>query len=122
MKPVWGENVKAEIVGHVAVVTFDRPPNNHVSVDMMRDLADCLEAVDAGRQARAIVLQAEGKNFCAGVDFSGAVGEDSSSDTANAQSFFICFMVVSRFFLIKHDQVTHGFPRVQTVKAFVDLF
>lgn len=69
MKPVWGENVKAEIVGHVAVVTFDRPPNNHVSVDMMRDLADCLEAVDAGRQARAIVLQADGKNFCAGADF-----------------------------------------------------
>jgi len=69
MKPVWGENVKVEMVGHVAVVTFDRPPNNHVSVDMMRDLADCLEAVDAGRQARAIVLQAEGKNFCAGADF-----------------------------------------------------
>jgi enoyl-CoA hydratase/carnithine racemase len=69
MKPVWGENVKVAMVGHVAVVTFDRPPNNHVSVDMMRDLADCLEAVDAGRQARAIVLQAEGKNFCAGADF-----------------------------------------------------
>lgn len=69
MKNAWGENVKAEIVGHVAVVTFDRPPNNHVSVDMMRDLADCLEAVDAGRQARAIVLQSDGKNFCAGADF-----------------------------------------------------
>ena len=69
MKSTWGENVTAAIVGHVAVVTFGRDPNNHVSVDMMRDLADCLEAVDAGRQARAIVLQADGKNFCAGADF-----------------------------------------------------
>ncbi len=69
MKQAWGENVTVAITGHVAVVTFDRPANNHVSVDMMRDLADCLEAVDAGRQARAIVLQAAGKNFCAGADF-----------------------------------------------------
>ena len=88
MKPVWGENVKVAMVGHVAVVTFDRPPNNHVSVDMMRDLADCLEAVDAGRQARAIVLQAEGKNFCAGADFttpgdSVAGGMDGISELYN---------------------------------------
>ena len=69
MKSTWGENVTAAMVGHVAVVTFDRPANNHVSVEMMSDLADCMEAVDAGRQARAIVLQAAGKNFCAGADF-----------------------------------------------------
>ena len=69
MKSTWGENVTAAIDGHVAVVTFDRPANNHVSVDMMSALADCMEAVDAGRQARAIVLQAAGKNFCAGADF-----------------------------------------------------
>ena len=69
MKSTWGENVTAAIDGHVAVVTLDRPANNHVSVDMMSALADCMEAVDAGRQARAIVLQAAGKNFCAGADF-----------------------------------------------------
>ena len=69
MKQAWGENVTVAMTGHVAVVTFDRPANNHVSVGMMRDLADCLEAIDAGRQARAIVLQAEGRNFCAGADF-----------------------------------------------------
>lgn len=75
MKNAWGDNVKVEMQGHVAVVTFDRPPNNHVSVTMMRDLADCMMAIDAERQARAIVLQSDGKNFCAGADF--AATDDS---------------------------------------------
>ena len=38
MKQAWGENVTVVMTGHVAVVTFDRPANNHVSVDMMRRL------------------------------------------------------------------------------------
>ncbi|RYZ05195.1 MAG: enoyl-CoA hydratase/isomerase family protein, partial [Alphaproteobacteria bacterium] len=32
--------------GFVATVTIDRPPINAVSVDLMRDLADVLEALD----------------------------------------------------------------------------
>ena len=69
MKETWGEHVTAKLVGHVAVVTFDRPPNHPVSVEMMSARADCMEAIDAGHQARAIVLQSDGKNFCAGADF-----------------------------------------------------
>jgi enoyl-CoA hydratase/carnithine racemase len=69
MKSKFGEGVSLATAGHVAVVTIDRPPNNHVSVELMRDLADALEAVDGERELRATVLQAEGKNFCAGADF-----------------------------------------------------
>lgn len=88
MKEAWGENVKVAMNGHVAVVTFDRPANNHVSVGMMRDLADCMMAVDAERQARAIVLQSDGKNFCAGADFAApgdsvAGGMDGISELYN---------------------------------------
>jgi enoyl-CoA hydratase/carnithine racemase len=68
MKSAFGEHVKVAADGHVAVVTLDRPPHNHVSVDFMRDLADAFEAIDAEVELRCSVLQAEGKNFCAGAD------------------------------------------------------
>lgn len=54
--------------GHVATVTLDRPPNNHVSVELMRDLADTLEGLDLDGDVRAIVLATAGKAFCAGAD------------------------------------------------------
>jgi enoyl-CoA hydratase/carnithine racemase len=64
----------------VAVVTLDKPPNNHVSVELMRDLADALDALDADAGSRCTVLQAAGKAFCAGADFTGgdsvAAGQD----------------------------------------------
>ena len=68
MKPTFGENVSVAADGHVAVLTIDRAPHNHVSVELMRDLADALEAIDGERELRAVVLQAQGKNFCAGAD------------------------------------------------------
>jgi enoyl-CoA hydratase/carnithine racemase len=68
MKPNFGENVSVAADGHVAVLTIDRAPHNHVSVELMRDLADALEAIDGERELRAVVLQAQGKNFCAGAD------------------------------------------------------
>jgi enoyl-CoA hydratase/carnithine racemase len=69
MNDAFGDHVTVRAQGHVAVVTIDRPPNNHVSVELMRDLADALDAVDAEVDLRAVVLQAAGKNFCAGADF-----------------------------------------------------
>jgi enoyl-CoA hydratase/carnithine racemase len=68
MNGAFGDNVTVQIDGHVAVVTIDRPPHNHVSVDLIGDLADALEAIDKEPNLRAVVLQAEGKNFCAGAD------------------------------------------------------
>jgi enoyl-CoA hydratase/carnithine racemase len=69
MTSTFGDHVSVAMDGHVAVVTLDRPPHNFVSVDFMRDLADCLEAVDGTSGPRAVVLQAQGKSFCAGADF-----------------------------------------------------
>jgi enoyl-CoA hydratase/carnithine racemase len=68
MKTAFGDHVTVAADGHVAVVTIDKPPHNHVSVDLMRDLADAFDAVDAELELRSAVLQTEGKNFCAGAD------------------------------------------------------
>ncbi|HTX51521.1 MAG TPA: enoyl-CoA hydratase/isomerase family protein [Caulobacteraceae bacterium] len=63
-----GGEVKVRAEGHVAVVTFDRPPNNHVSVESMQALADALFDIDETRDLRASVLRSAGKPFCAGAD------------------------------------------------------
>ena len=68
MKDAFGDHVTVKVDGHVAIVTLDKPPNNHVSVDLMRDLADAFDAIDGETELRCSVLQAEGKNFCAGAD------------------------------------------------------
>ena len=70
MKPMsWGEHITSKLEGHVLVVTIDKPPFNHVSVDLMSDLALCLEAGDKELRVRASVIQCDGKAFCAGADF-----------------------------------------------------
>ncbi|HEY8573819.1 enoyl-CoA hydratase/isomerase family protein [Phenylobacterium sp.] len=68
MQDQFGDHVRVAKDGNVAVVTIDRPPHNHVTVDFMRDLADAFDAIDAEVELRCTVLQAEGKNFCAGAD------------------------------------------------------
>ncbi|WP_374343516.1 enoyl-CoA hydratase/isomerase family protein [Phenylobacterium sp.] len=68
------KDIKVEHEGHVATVTFSRPPNNHVSVGLMRDLADLLEGLDGDGKTRAVVLASEGKPFCAGADLVSADG------------------------------------------------
>ena len=77
MKSQYGE-VAVAIEGHVAVITFDRRPNNHVSVESMRDLADALVDIDAASDLRVSVLTTAGKVFCAGADLvsPGGVGAE----------------------------------------------
>ncbi|MFI4935360.1 MAG: enoyl-CoA hydratase/isomerase family protein [Caulobacterales bacterium] len=73
MKAQYGD-VSVQTANHVALLTINRPPNNHVSVELMRDLADALDAVDAEKDLRASVLAAAGKNFCAGADLVSPTG------------------------------------------------
>lgn len=68
MKTAYGDHLKVTLEGHVATVTIDRPPNNHVSVELMSDLADALENLDNSNNCRAVVLASAGKAFCAGAD------------------------------------------------------
>lgn len=54
--------------GYLATVTFAAPPNNHVSVGLLTELADALDALDADDNIRALVLASAGSVFCAGAD------------------------------------------------------
>lgn len=67
MKTQYGD-IAAVRHEHVVLLEIDRPPNNHVSVELLKDLADALDDIDADRELRASVLAAAGKSFCAGAD------------------------------------------------------
>jgi enoyl-CoA hydratase/carnithine racemase len=56
---------------HVAVVEYGNPPNNYFDIELMGELADAYERLDADPACRAILLCAEGRHFCAGADFGG---------------------------------------------------
>lgn len=73
-------DVTVERVEHVAVVELHRPPHNYFDQQLIAEVADAMEALDADNGCRAIVLAAEGRSFCAGADFSGgAAGVDGGS-------------------------------------------
>lgn len=78
--------LRIERDGMVAILTVDRPPYNHVSVDLIRAIADAAEGVDRDPDLRAIVLRTAGKVFCAGADFApSASGEiDAGGDFTRA--------------------------------------
>jgi enoyl-CoA hydratase/carnithine racemase len=73
---------------HVARITLRRPPHNYFSLDMIAAVADALEALDEHDDCRAVVLCAEGKNFCAGADFSGTATYTSEQLYAAAVRLF----------------------------------
>lgn len=54
--------------GHVAVVTFARPPHNFADLQLIEAIGAAFDACDADQEVRAIVLRSEGRVFCAGAD------------------------------------------------------
>jgi enoyl-CoA hydratase/carnithine racemase len=61
---------------HVALVCLHRPPNNYFDTELIAELATAYEELGRSGWCRAIVLAAEGKHFCAGLDFAGNAGQD----------------------------------------------
>jgi enoyl-CoA hydratase len=60
--------IKQRTSGGVAEVVIDFPPVNALPVQGWFDLADAITAAGADPQVRAVILAAEGRGFCAGVD------------------------------------------------------
>lgn len=67
-------NVLVDTDGAVALVEFDNPPFNFVTIPLMKDLADALDAIDADTTLRASVLTSTGKAFCAGAELGSPTG------------------------------------------------
>ncbi len=76
---VWRE-------GHVGVAELCRPPNNHFDIPLIRALAEAFTGFDADGHTRCVLLCAEGRNFCAGADFS-APARDTVGDRAGGHLY-----------------------------------
>ncbi len=87
MKSSYGDHVSVALDGrHVAVVLLDRPPNNHVTPELIGGLADALEDLDGENDCRAIVLATTGKVFCAGADLASKLTDPS--DMSNVRALY----------------------------------
>ncbi len=60
---------------YVAVIEMQRPPHNYFDYDLIESIAAACEDLGADNNCRAIVLCAQGKNFCAGGNFTQPVKE-----------------------------------------------
>jgi len=74
--------------GHVALVRLVRPPHNFFDTALLGELATTYEELAATDWCRAIVLASEGRNFCAGLDFSANAGQDIAALYAQAVRLF----------------------------------
>ena len=74
-------DVSVALSRNVAEVEIHRPPHNFLDVELIRSLADALEALDRAAECRVSVLCAEGKSFCAGANFGGRETEAPSGTT-----------------------------------------
>ena len=60
--------IRSETREHVVIVTIDNPPVNALPARGWFELADAMTTAGAGPDVRAVILAAEGRGFCAGVD------------------------------------------------------
>ena len=79
-----GPDLTIELDRHVAIVEIHRPPNNFFDYDLIHEIANAYERLDAEPECRAIVLCSEGRHFCAGADFSAR--EKWSQERLDAQA------------------------------------
>ncbi len=76
-----------EVRDHVAYLTMNRPEKaNSMIAPFWHELPDLIEQVSAGSDARVVVLAANGRHFCSGMDlsvFGGSGGPSNSADSGH---------------------------------------
>jgi enoyl-CoA hydratase/carnithine racemase len=78
-------DLKVSVMDHVALLEICRGPANYFDGDLLQQIAETGEDLQAGRAARVIVLCSEGKHFCAGANFgSGPLMGAAERDAAAA--------------------------------------
>jgi enoyl-CoA hydratase/carnithine racemase len=73
-------DIGVETSGHLGTIEIRRPPNNFFDRDLIQEIADAAEAFDRDPHVRAVVLTAQGKNFCAGADFANRPDTGTASE------------------------------------------
>lgn len=73
-------DITSERRDEVAIVRLNRPERlNALTLDMIVELVDVLDGLDADRSCRVVVLTGEGRGFCAGADLGDVRGDDAGT-------------------------------------------
>jgi enoyl-CoA hydratase/carnithine racemase len=82
------ENIRYGVQDNIATITFCRPERlNAYNNDMMRELIDAFDRIDADDDVRAVIVTGEGRAFCAGADISSGTDGFLASDKDQAPFF-----------------------------------
>lgn len=74
------KNLTVEKKGNICDLTFNRPEKrNAISEDLMLEVLDAIENINAEEEIRAVVIKGAGHDFCAGFDFQ-YFGSDVSTE------------------------------------------
>lgn len=77
------DTIKLDHDGAVSTLTLNRPPLNLVSLDMLAEMTDAFDVLEARTETRAVILTGAGeKAFCAGADIKGEVNADDAEARA----------------------------------------
>ena len=80
--------VKTEIIRSVGYITFHHPASNSMPSDLLKQLKENIEQAGKDDHIKSIVLQSEGRTFCAGASFDELM---ALRDMDSAVDFFMGF-------------------------------
>ncbi|MCX6172927.1 MAG: enoyl-CoA hydratase/isomerase family protein [Flavobacterium sp.] len=81
-------NIIVEIQNKIASVTFSHPASNSFPSNLLQRLTDELNALSCDNDVNVVILQSEGKTFCAGASFEELL---SITDFETGKQFFSGF-------------------------------
>ncbi|MBC7491245.1 MAG: enoyl-CoA hydratase/isomerase family protein [Novosphingobium sp.] len=94
--------VTSRIDEHVGEILFSAPPYNFASPELLRHIADALDAFDADPAVRCSVLTSVGKTFCGGANLA---GDDDLAGEAGMDSVAQLYVQAMRLFRRKKPMV-----------------
>jgi enoyl-CoA hydratase len=114
-----------EVTGRIARITLNRPERgNGITLEMPRELADCVERADLDPEVHVIALAGNGTGFCGGYDLVSSAEGRFEEETAAAEGTPIDPTVVAR----NHDPegtwdaVTDYQMMSRNLRGFMSLF
>jgi enoyl-CoA hydratase/carnithine racemase len=72
----------------VARIEICRPPHNFFDTSLIEGIVEAIAKLTTEGRTRSVVLTAQGKNFCAGADFTGASGARAVSADEGAKALY----------------------------------
>jgi enoyl-CoA hydratase/carnithine racemase len=94
-------DIGVSLDSHVATVEIRRPPHNFFDSDLIAEISEAFERLDANDACRAIVLCADGRSFCAGADFSKRMDTGTVNEGTRSRAGKHLYKEASRLFRTK---------------------